>query len=57
MVTNTAVPIDPATCEMVLLIAVPCGFKRAGKAFRPFVIIGIITNEIPNIRIVYTEIM
>lgn len=36
-VINTAVPIEPATCLIVLLIAVPCGIILLDKTFKPAV--------------------
>ena len=46
-----AVPTEVATCRIVLLTAVPWAINDSGRAFIPEVVTGIITMEIPNIRI------
>src|SRR5699024_3214724 len=52
-VTIIAVPIDAATWRIVFVIATPCGTKLSFNWFSPAVVAGIMTIEIPNIRIAY----
>jgi hypothetical protein len=51
-----AVPMEAAIWRIVLLTAVPCAIKSAGKAFIPAVVTGMVTMVIPNIRTVYNTV-
>src|SRR5699024_1562368 len=56
-VTIIAVPMDAATWRIVFVIATPCGTKLSFNWLSPAVVVGIMTMEIPNIRIAYRIVM